>query len=103
MTGWSGRSVNGPPVVRLREATQEELETGVALLEEDERLVMPSPAKSPATPKAPRLGSYTDATGSTTVACGCRLDTLPRCVVVTPCDGHRAVMVVEMRHREPGS
>jgi hypothetical protein len=51
--------------------------------------------------KAPSLGSYSDATGSVSVACGCAVYTMPRGVVTAvPCEQHARLMVVEMRPRE---
>lgn len=51
-------------------------------------------------PSAPRLGSYTNATGSDSRACGCEIRTARRGVVLcVPCETHAGVMIVEMRPR----
>ena len=62
------------------------------------RYALTTPRRAPA---GPCLGSYSDATGSVSVACGCAVYTLPRGVVVaSPCLVHAGQMVVEMRPRE---
>lgn len=54
--------------------------------------------------RPPTLGSYTDACGSVSSHCECRVTTMPRgVVVVVPCDGHAGAVVVEMRARERAS